>query len=103
MGAVIAAAMMKAEREVVNRLRIAGATNPSAAIALTDLSHIQRRRLSHLTSSNLIRAVDGDRYWLDEASYIAHESTRRRMVMVVIALTILVLLFFIYYAAGNRQ
>lgn len=86
MGAtVIAAAAARAEREIIEHLRMAGATSPAAATTLPDVRPLGRRRLARLLSARVIHEAPSG-YWLDEAAYADYRTDRRTLVLVMLAI-----------------
>jgi len=91
MGAVIMAAAMQKEREVLRAFRTAGATsaaNPRtfASLGLDD-GMIARRLKAHA----VLREVTPGSYYLDEPSWRALEVMRRRMVLIVAVIGLIIL------------
>lgn len=74
---VLPAAAARAEREIVDHLRRAGATAPAAAVPLPELHRpLSRRRLQQLLDAGVVVPADGG-YWLDEALWGSYRSDRR--------------------------
>jgi hypothetical protein len=71
----IAAAALRAEREIIEHLRTHRATSPETAVPLPELRPLARRRLSRLVHAQVVRAADGG-YFLDEAMYRSLRSDR---------------------------
>lgn len=95
MGAVIAAAVARAERDVVDSLRDVRAFDVASAVDLPDLRPIARRRLHRLIGVGAV--VDTGRgYYLDERAYAAYGARRHRRVLVVLVLVILVVAALIF-------
>ena len=91
MGAVIMAAAMRKEREVLSAFRKAGATSSThpctfAALGLDD-GMVARRLMSHA----VLREVTPGHYYLDEPSWQALEAMRHRMVLVVAVIGLIIL------------
>jgi hypothetical protein len=84
---VIAAAAMRAEREIVAHLRSRRATSPETATELPPLSPLAERRLRRLVDARAVREAPNG-YWLDEVVYASHLADRRS-----VALLLLVALF----------
>lgn len=77
---VIAAAVARAEREIVEHFRHAGATSAGAAAAPPDLRPVGRRRLQRLVDAQVLRPAAGG-FYLDEAIYASYRSDRRAAVI----------------------
>ncbi|MBA2626738.1 MAG: hypothetical protein H0U85_01890 [Gemmatimonadales bacterium] len=86
----IAAAIRKAEDEVVDQLRAAGATSAANARPLPPLRRIAQGRLDRLMSADVIRQVSPGQYYLDEPEYLAYRN-RKRTIALTIAITAAVL------------
>ena len=80
---VIAAAAMRAEREIVDHFRRAGATSPERAVQAPDLRPLGERRLSRLVKAGILRPADGG-LWLDERLYESYHSDRRTALLFVV-------------------
>ena len=68
-----------AERRVVKRLQKAGALSPRTACALPDLRPMQRARLRHLLSHDIVREAGANTYYLNLAAWEDHRSRQRRL------------------------
>ena len=84
-GAPIVAALTRAERRVVNRLRRARATSQARAVALPELRVLEERRLERLKEAGVICDAGEGRYWVDEAKYETYRDDRRTVVWVALA------------------
>lgn len=74
--AVIAAAAMRAEREIVAHLRSRRATSPELATDLPPLRRVGERRLQRLVDARVVREAPGG-FWLDETVYASYRADRR--------------------------
>jgi hypothetical protein len=86
-GALAAAAVKKAQAQILERLRKADATQPSRAVALDGLAGIQARMLTRYVAAGVVRTADHHRYFLDErklADYEALQRERARLALLVI-------------------
>ena len=83
--APIVAALTRAERRVVNRLRRARATSQARAVALPELRMLEERRLERLKEVGVICDAGEGRYWVDEAKYETYRDDRRTIVWWVLA------------------
>ncbi len=72
---VVGAAIARAERRLVRRLREAGALSAGSAVPLGYLRPLERRRLRRLLASGAVQQA-GDAYWLDETRYAARRGSR---------------------------
>jgi hypothetical protein len=95
---VIAAAMRGTDRKLVRRLRSQGATAPAGAAPLPDLHALASWRLERLMGWGVIRRVEDDRYFLDEAGFRAR---RKKILLRVLPAIGLVLL--VYYLVSVWQ
>jgi hypothetical protein len=84
--AVIAAAALRAEREIVAHLRGHRATAPDLATELPPLRRVGERRLRRLLDARAVREAPGG-YWLDEAVYASYRADQRSVkVLLFVAL-----------------
>ena len=86
-----AAHVMAAERRVVKRLRNAGATNPNTAVPLSDLRHMEMRRLGHLMNHDIVHRIEPDRYYLNESAWEDHVSRQRRIGLAILFVLLVVM------------
>lgn len=93
---VIAGAVVRAEREVVNRLKQAGATSSQTAIPLEDLRGLARKRLRRLVSANVVQEGRG-RYHLDLAAWEAGEQHKRKIALVAVILGVVLFVLISYW------
>jgi hypothetical protein len=75
--AVIASLAARAERQLAERLRDAGAVSRGRAVPLISDTRIARRQLERLVHAGAVHE-GADGYWLDEPAYAAHRQRRRR-------------------------
>ena len=81
---VIAAASVRAEREIVDHFRRAGATSPERAVAPPlDLRPLGERRFRRLVQAGVLRPADGG-LWLDERVYESYHADRRTALLFVV-------------------
>ena len=81
---VIAAAAMRAEREIVQHFRRAGATSPERAVEPPlDLRPLGERRLGRLVKAGILRPAEGG-LWLDERLYESYHADRRTALLFVV-------------------
>jgi hypothetical protein len=96
----IAAAALRAEREIIEHLRTHRATSPEAAVPLPELRRLARRRLDRLVHAGVVRAADGG-FYLDETMYRSLRSDRRTAL--VIALLAAIALFVAVWLARRAR
>ena len=89
---IIPILVAKAERDIVESLRLAGATSAAAARPVPTPRHFAMRQLGRLQREGVIHEVAGGRYWLDEEAWVAFRGRRRRIVIALVAVALLVLL-----------
>lgn len=65
----IAAAASRAQRDLLDHFRLAGATDPDVSIALPDTHRLARRTLDRWLRTGVVREAPGGGYWLDEHAY----------------------------------
>src|SRR3712207_5115046 len=81
----IPAVIAAARRRLIARFRNAGATTPSAAIAIEGMRLIERRQFERMRKAGVIRTGDDGRFWLDEPTAAAYMASIRRRLMMVAA------------------
>ena len=80
---VIALASARAERELVDHFRRAGATSPDLATPPPPLRPIAERRLRRLIDAQAVRPANGG-YWLDETIYASYRSDRGALLIALV-------------------
>ncbi len=101
MGAsVIAAVIVKRERQLVAHFRRAGATTPAAAKTPDELGVATRLAWERLVRRAVIREAAPGKYYLDEPSWEAARALRRRVAIVALVIGLGVLAWALY--ASNR-
>jgi hypothetical protein len=75
--AVIATLAARAERQIAERLRDAGAVSSGRAVPLLADTRIARRQLARLVHAGAVRQT-AEGYWLDEPAFAALADRRRR-------------------------
>src|SRR5688500_10665799 len=91
----------KADRELVESLRLAGATSPETARPVAAPRHLVGRRLGMLLRAGVIREVSGSLYYLDETAWTTFRSAQRRRMLTVVILAIAVVLLVVALGTGN--
>lgn len=91
-GAIVAAAIRRAERHVVERLRESGATSSAKARPLSELRRMEGQRLRRMLAAGAIREASPGAYYLDEAALGAYRQQRRGRVLVVLGAVLLAVL-----------
>jgi len=81
----VAAALRRAEREIIEHLRESGATTPDRATSLPELRPLGRRRLERLVSAHVVNEAPNG-YWLDETAYADYRSDRRTLAFVILGI-----------------
>ena len=81
---LIAAILLAPRRQIFRRLRAADATRPESAqpVGGTGLTGFWRRRL---LAAGVLRAAQGDRYWLHVDTWSAYQSARMRRALTIVA------------------
>ena len=94
---IVAVVMIRAERKVVERFRLQGATAGERALALPELRGPRGWQARRLRSAGVIRTEDGSSCWLDEAAYRERRRARRRRALTVVAVlaAVLVVVFLV--------
>jgi hypothetical protein len=83
MGAVIAAGMIRKQREVVEAYRKAGATSAANARTPGSLGLDSNRAVGQLKEHAVLRETASDAYYLDEPSWGALRRMRQRMALTI--------------------
>lgn len=96
-GAAVAAAARQAERRMVEHLREAGAVGPASACPLPDQRWIGTRVLRGLIAAGAVREADPG-YYLDEASYSAHQARRNGHAVIILAVVALLATLVVLWA-----
>ena len=88
----------KAERELVESLRLAGATTEATARPVATPRHFVARQLGRLQREGVIREVKGGLYYLDESAWTAFRRKRRQLVIVMLAVMFVVIALLVFFA-----
>ncbi len=88
--AFIAAAARRAERDIIEPLRAAGAVSPATAQPIAPLSGMAGRRFERLISAEVIRQASSGRYFLDEAEFAAYRRRRRTVAITLVVMMIVI-------------
>jgi hypothetical protein len=102
----IASAAARARRDMVDRLREAGATGEDAAVALQPQQHQDRRALAYLTQRGVVRITADGRYWLSETEAEAWRKAMRNQNALIaggLAAGLAALAFGLYRRSGGRD
>ena len=81
----VAAAAIRAERQIVDHLRDVGATSPDRAVPLPEMRFVGQRRLARLVAAQVVRE-DRRGYWLDEPMYAGYRSDRRGLLLLILGI-----------------
>lgn len=95
--AILAAAVVRTDRRIVQELRSAQATTADRAINLGASSRLRAVRIERLTRLGCLHALPDDRRYLDEAGWERWRVVRRTRVFAVV-LTVLVVTAFVLIA-----
>ena len=102
MPSVIAPVLIaKADRELVESLRLAGATSPATARPVAAPRHLVAQRLGRLLRAGVIREMSGSLYYLDEAAWTAFRGAQRRRMLTVVVLAISLVLLVVALGTGT--
>jgi hypothetical protein len=94
---LLVAPSLRAERKIVSRLSLAGATSAPTAVSLEELRGLALRRLRHLVRRGAVVEAGSGRYYLDTAAWQARRQGMRMaflaLAFVLTLATLAVLLF----------
>lgn len=82
--AIAAAGAMRAEKRIIEILRVAEATSAGKATPLHPKRLVQRGALRRLVSGGAVMDAGGEKYWLSETGYAAYQEDRRRRSMIAL-------------------
>ena len=87
----VAAAARRAERQIIDHLRLCRALEPSSAVEAPALqSFAAERRLGRLEAAGVVRRTVDGRVYLDEHAFVAwRDGQRRRALVAVLVLAVL--------------
>jgi hypothetical protein len=89
MGATVAAAaMIRREKDIVDRFRALGASSPDSARTTAQLQVEQGIAWRRLLDHAVVRSTSGGMYYLDEPSWRAITRLRRRLAVIFLAIAI---------------
>ncbi len=88
---VAAAAIIAKERRIVDRFREVGAISPESACAVPEIGVHEGVALMRLRRHEVIREAAPQRFYLDEAVWLAVRRTRRRFVLAIFSVILVVL------------
>ena len=91
-GAIVAAAIRRAERRVAERLQESGTTSFAKARSLSGLRRMEDKRLRRMLAAGAVREASPGTYYLDETALAAYKQRRRGHVLVVLGAVLLALL-----------
>ena len=103
--AVVAAAIQRKEREIVNTFRGAGATSPERARDPGELAVDQHLAFKRLANRAILREAGDGRYYLDEQSWEAFRRLRHRIAIVMLLIVIAMIVVMIVsggFIAGSK-
>jgi len=84
MATTAAAVIAKARGDVVSHFIRANAVSKESAISYVPSRRIRIRQFAKLRETDVIRAADGDRYWIDAPRYKKWSRSRRRRMVVAV-------------------
>ena len=88
-GAVVAAAVARARREVREHFENAGAFNPESAVVYEPPSHLHERQFELLVGQGILKETGAGRFWIDREA-VELEAQRRMRALKVLLVIILV-------------
>jgi len=90
----------RTRRHLVRRFRDAGAFSADRALAMPDLTRLERSRLRRFLDQNIVRESAPQAYWLDRDRYAIYLEHQRRLALLAV-LAVLIVLFFVVEIAGR--
>lgn len=93
-------AVGRARRQLVRRFQNAGAFSADRALALPDLTRLERSRLRRFLDNNIVRESAPQAYWLDRDRYALYLAHQRRLALLGL-IAVIVVLFFVVEIAGR--
>jgi hypothetical protein len=98
-GAVVAAAMVRRQRKIVESFRAAGATSPDRATTASALGIEEGMAFRKLRRNEVLREA-GNRLYLDEPQWEYRCARRRRIAMIVPPIVVLVAAVILWIVLG---
>lgn len=99
-GAVVGAAARRAERKLVEHLKMAGAVSPTSTSTLPDLRWMGKRVLSRLIRADVIHEVQAG-YYLDEVKYSAYRARRQKNTIAIMSVVVVAASLVIWWASRH--
>lgn len=93
-------AVGRARRQLVRRFHDAGAFSADRALALPDLTRLERSRLRRFLDNNIVRESAPQVYWLDRDRYALYLAHQRRLALLGL-IAVIIVLFFVVEIAGR--
>lgn len=104
MGAVVAAAIIRREKDIVDRFRALDASSPDTARTVAHLQVDQGIAWRRLIDHAVVRSTAGGMFYLDEPSWRAVTRLRRRLALVFAAIALILgLAAFLAGTLGTRH
>ena len=88
LGPLLGAAIRRAERRIQDQLLRAQAVSADTAVGVVELPAIARWRLSRLQRVGVVRTVDGERFYWDEAAWNTYRRLRRRRALTLVGVVV---------------
>ena len=99
--AAAAGAMAARQKRIVAAFRTAGATSPEGATTAVALRVHQGLAFRILRRRGVLREAGAERFYLDEAQWADHRSTRRKIALAIVGTVLLVASLVILLTVGR--
>jgi hypothetical protein len=90
-GAIIAAAVVRARRNLIDRLTEAGATSEANAVAMAPKRRLQRKAIEYLCREGIVVETEPGRYFVrTDRAEEWHDRLHRRAYLIIVAVLAIV-------------
>lgn len=90
MGAIAAAGIIRKQKDIVAAFRTGGATSPKSANTTAALGIHQGFVFERLGQRGVLKQASPERWYLDEARWEEHRSTRRRLALLMVGAILII-------------
>lgn len=100
-GALAAAAISKAQRQVVSHFLSRNAVSAGEAVPYEPQRRLERRYFEQLRGKGVIVPTTRGTYWIDVPKLEAHRATLRKRSLVIVAVMVVVVIVGVVLARGG--